>query len=71
MTNHFPIYGCSSRASHSVILIAVLNHDGRESGVRQIVVDGSLQSEAAEPGAVVKDYIVKATPGKHIVKVIM
>ena len=51
--------------------ITVLNPDGRESGVRQIVVDGSLQSEAAEPGAVVKDYIVKVTPGKHIVKVIM
>ena len=51
--------------------ITVLNPDGRESGVRQIVVDGSLQSEAAEPGAVVKDCIVKATPGKHIVKVIM
>ena len=61
MTNHFPIYGCSSRASHSVILIAVLNHDGRESGVRRIVLDGT----------VVKDNIVKATPGKHIVKVIM
>ena len=61
MTNHFPIYGCSSRASHSVILIAVLNPDGRESGVRQIVLDGT----------VVKDNIVKATLGKHIVKVIM
>jgi cellobiose phosphorylase len=41
--------------------ITVLNPDGRESGVRRITLDGET----------VEDNIVKATPGKHIVKVFM
>ena len=41
--------------------ITVLNPDGRESGVRRITLDGET----------VDDNIVKATPGKHIVKVFM
>ena len=72
--DHLPDHLNSGRFPSPGLIIThygMRHPDGRESGVRQIVVDGSLQSEAAEPGAVVKDYIVKATPGKHIVKVIM
>jgi len=41
--------------------ITVKNADGRESGVRQLIVDGQS----------VKGNIVKATPGCHTVEVIM